>query len=343
MQKALLAEIKQQKNYLPNESIDTIYFGGGTPSLLSSSEIIEILDKVKSAFKVNPFSEITLEANPDDLTKAKLQELKNAGVNRLSIGIQTFNEEQLHFLNRAHSQEQALSCIRDAREVGFDNFSIDLIYGIPSKDHSNWEKDLALATAFKSTHISAYCLTIEEKTALGKWQKAGKFKAAEDEFAATQFEMLLEMLSANGYEQYEISNFCLPGYESKHNSSYWSGKKYVGIGPGAHSYNGTSRQYNVSNNTKYIKAIASNEPVFEKEILSPTDQLNEMLMVKIRTKWGIDLSRIQADFGIDLIQQKPIIEKYIHDGHIILQNDVLRLSTKGKLLADKITLDLFFE
>lgn len=343
MHKALLMEIGQQKSYLQNEIIDTIYFGGGTPSLLSTTEINEILDKLKSTFTINQLSEITLEANPDDLSLEKLQELKNAGVNRLSIGIQTFNEAQLHFLNRAHNQEQALSCISNARKVGFENFSIDLIYGLPADDHQNWESDLKIAMDFKPSHISAYCLTIEEKTALGKWQKTGKFKAVEDEFAATQFDMLLATLAQNGYEQYEISNFCLPSFESKHNSSYWLGKKYIGIGPGAHSYDGPSRQYNVSNNSKYIKGIVAGTPAFEKEILSPRDQLNEMVMVKLRTKWGLSLKQIQADFVIDFLEKKPVVQKYIDEGHIILENDVLRLSNKGKLWADKITLDLFFE
>ncbi len=342
MVEAIGRELDLQKDYLAGKPVNTLYFGGGTPSLLSEEELNFLLEKLYQHFPVAPNAEITLEANPDDLKTDKLRKVRKAGINRLSIGIQSFHEPHLRYLNRAHNAEEARKCVTLAQDEGFDNISIDLIYAIPAENHSIWQSDLAKATDLQPQHISSYCLTIEEKTAFGNWLRKGKIQKMSDDFAAEQFEMLLETLQRNGYEQYEISNFCLPGGESRHNSNYWCKETYLGVGPGAHSYNGSSRQYNVSNNGLYLKALAEDKIPVELDELEPHDQVNEYIMTGLRTKWGIDLQKIRQEFGFDLFQEnQKYLEQLRYEQKIRVQGQQLILTNQGKLLADRIASDLF--
>lgn len=342
MVEAIVKELHLQQHYLGNDPVNTIYLGGGTPSLLTEAELKLLLEAVDKNFNIGSSPEITLEANPDDLHPDKLHSIRQAGVNRLSIGIQSFHEPHLQYLNRAHNATEAMHCIKEAQHAGFDNISIDLIYGIPAKNHTIWEKDLQTALELHPQHISSYCLTIEEKTVFGKWLKKQKIKEADEDFAAEQFEILLAALTAHGYEQYEISNFCLPEFYSQHNSNYWKKEKYLGAGPGAHSYDGQSRQFNVSNNTLYLKAMAKGTLSFEKEVLQPHEQINEYIMTGLRSKWGCDLKKISEDFSYDLYgRNKNYIEDLLTRQQAIIQHNHLILTNKGKLLADGIAADLF--
>lgn len=342
MVEAIGRELGLQKDYLAGKPVNTLYLGGGTPSLLSEEELNFLLEKLHQLFPVAPNAEITLEANPDDLNADKLRTVRKAGINRLSIGIQSFHEPHLRYLNRAHNAEEAQKCVTLAQDEGFDNISIDLIYAIPAEDHRIWQRDLARAMDLQPQHISSYCLTIEEKTAFGNWLRKGKIQEMSDDFAAEQFEMLLETLQRNGYEQYEISNFCLPGGESRHNSNYWCKETYLGVGPGAHSYNGSSRQYNVSNNGLYLKALAKDEIPADLDKLEPHDQVNEYIMTGLRTKWGVDLQKIRQEFGIDLFQEnQKYLEQLRYEQKIRVQDQQLILTNQGKLLADRIASDLF--
>jgi oxygen-independent coproporphyrinogen III oxidase len=341
---AICQEIALQQHYLPNQAINTVYLGGGTPSLLSQQELEQIFDSLHRNFAIAPDAEITLEANPDDLTKAKLQELAASPVNRLSIGIQSFQEEHLRRMNRAHNAAEAYNSVRYVQDAGFSNITTDLIYGIPAPSHDLWQDDLDKLFSLQVQHVSCYALTIEEKTALGRWTKKGSFRPSEDEFVAEQFEILVAQMQAQGFTQYEISNFCQPGIESKHNSNYWRGVHYLGLGPSAHSFNGHSRQYNVANNAKYLSALAKNQLAFEREELTVIDQANEYLLTSLRTIWGCDLNRLRQQFGVDLVaQQQEYLEELLHKEYIRIQNEILYLTDKGKLLADQITLDLFLE
>ena len=339
---ALFKEIELQKNYLQNEVIDTIYFGGGTPSLLQAKEIETLLNTIYSHHSVNPKAEITLEANPDDLSKGKIQELYSLSINRLSIGIQSFEDSVLKFFNRAHHAKEAIQCVEDARKAGFRNLSLDLIYAVPGQDHIQWMKNIEKAIQLGPEHISSYTLTIEEKTAFGKWAKAGKLKSVEEKFAAEEFEILMNHLEEAGYEHYEISNFCRPGFQSKHNSNYWKQAKYLGIGPSAHSYNGDSRQFNVSNNALYQQSLKKDEVPFELETLSRENKINEYIFTTLRTSWGCDFSYLKKAFGYDLLL---IQSAYLHDltkqGLINLNQGTITLTRKGKFVADQIALDLF--
>ena len=285
--------------------------------------------------------EITLEANPDDLSAEKLQELKKAGINRLSIGIQSFQDEHLRFMNRAHNAEQAQQCMQNARATGFNNISIDLIYAVPSAGHSIWQQDMAIALELKPEHISSYCLTIEPQTAFGSWLQKGRIKGIDEEYAAQQFELLLKTLRGAGYEQYEISNFCLPGMYSRHNSSYWQQQPYLGLGPSAHSFNRISRQYNVRNNARYIKAIKNRELPFEREELNKANRINEYLLTGLRTKWGCSLEYLQKELGYDLAAaQQQLLSKLKATNYLEMDNDSLVLTDTGKLLADEIVSQL---
>ncbi|MEH0156683.1 radical SAM family heme chaperone HemW [Limibacter armeniacum] len=343
MVEAIRKELEMQKDYV-QEPIRTLYFGGGTPSLLSETELNAIIDTVNQYYDTSGVEEITLEANPDDLKPQKLKELRNAGINRLSIGIQSFHGPHLKFMNRAHNAKEAEQCVKLAQDAGFENMTIDLIYAVPADDHSIWERDLNKAISLNVPHISSYCLTIEEKTAFGNWAKKGKIKPAGEEFAAEQFEMLVNGLTGAGYEHYEISNFAKPGLYSKHNTAYWQQQPYIGIGPGAHSYNGNSRQYNVSNNPKYIHALKEGTLPFEKEVLSVADQVNEYMMVRLRTMWGCDLSYLKERYNVDLkavfAKELAEMEKY---GWLTVHQNMMKLTEKGKLLADKIAGDLFID
>lgn len=339
---SITKEIVMQKDYLGGESIQTIYFGGGTPSLLEAHELQSILETILSVHTLQENAEITLEANPDDLNTSKLKEFSTIGINRLSIGIQSFHPELLTFLNRAHDSESAVTSFRKAREAGFNNISIDLIYGMPGESDEQWTSDIQQALALKPDHISCYALTIEEKTVFGKWSASGKIKPAEDDTAARHLELLIQALTNAGYEHYEISNFARPGFYSKHNSSYWKQKKYLGIGPSAHSFDGASRQFNISNNHLYTKSIQNNNVPFEREELTRANRINEYVLTTLRTHWGTDLKKIQSEYGYDLLKENyEYLSQAFDQGLATLNNDVLRLTQKGKLLADKISSDLF--
>ncbi|MFD3002903.1 radical SAM family heme chaperone HemW [Pontibacter toksunensis] len=341
---AIARELELRQNYLQGQPVHTIYFGGGTPSLLNQQELQLLLATIKQLFIVSEDAEITLEANPDDLTPAKLQELHAAGVNRLSIGLQSFHEPHLRMMNRAHSATESLQCVKDAQAVGFDNITVDLIYGVPAPDHSIWHRDLETLFSLKVPHVSCYGLTIEPDTAFGRWSKKGKFKPSEDEYTAQQFEILLQQMNRHGYIQYEISNFSLPGHESKHNSNYWRGVHYLGVGPSAHSFNGISRQYNVSHNKKYVDAIAQGQVPFELETLSLADQANDYLLTSLRTIWGCDLRKISKDYGYDFRSSYASYLQELQENELArIEEEVLYLTDKGKLLADQITLELFVE
>lgn len=344
MVEAICREVALQQDYLKDRRINTVYFGGGTPSLLTQAELSRILEQLDRHFQVAPDAEITLEANPDDLTPARIRELAASPVNRLSIGIQSFHDPHLRRMNRAHQSAEALAAVRSAQDAGFHNITTDLIYGIPAESHDIWLKDLRQLFGLQVQHVSCYALTIEEKTALGRWTKKGTFQPSEDEFVARQFEILVEQMQQHGFTQYEISNFCRPGFESRHNSNYWKGVHYLGLGPSAHSFNGHSRQYNVAHNARYMAAMEQGQPAFDRETLSLTDQANEYLLTSLRTIWGTDLQRLQREFHVDLRRQQPAyLTELTQQGYIRIDNDVLYLTDKGKLLADQITLDLFLE
>ena len=344
MVRAIAQELTIQTDYLGDSPIDSIYLGGGTPSLLTEDELCLLVDTIGQHYSVASAPEITLEANPDDLSPQKLKILKAAGINRLSIGIQSFYEPHLRYLNRAHSADEAKVCVQRALEAGFDDLSIDLIYAIPYPDHSVWQSDLAMAIELNPSHISSYCLTIEEKTVFGRWLRHQKIPPIDETFAAEQFEQLVSGLATAGYEQYEVSNFCQPHCESKHNSNYWKDTPYLGVGPGAHSFDGNSRQYNVANNAKYLKSLAELRIPYEREVLSRADRINEHIMTGLRTKWGCNLAWLQREFGYDLwSEQKAYIERLIADKKAILEDHHLLLTRDGKFLADGIAADFFVD
>lgn len=343
MVEAICKEISLQKNYL-YEKVETIYFGGGTPSVLSESELYGLLDACYNNFQIVEQAEITLEANPDDLTQENLNCWKKAGVNRLSIGIQSFHDPHLQLLNRTHSGKEALDGVKRAQDRGLADISIDLIYGIPAESHAIWEKDVELAMGLKVPHFSAYCLTIEERTVFGNWAKKGKFQPVSEQFEIEQLDHLLSALAQNGYEQYEISNFSLPQKYSRHNTAYWQQKPYLGVGPGAHSYNRKSRQFNVRNNARYIKALSENELPFEVEELRRENQINEYIMTGLRTKWGIDLAYLKSQWKYDLAkEQSALLTVWRGEGWSFMDNQRLILTPKGKLLADSLAAELFLE
>jgi oxygen-independent coproporphyrinogen III oxidase len=322
--------------------IETIYFGGGTPSLLSEKEISSILSSLKKNYSIAAEAEITLEANPDDITSEKLMEWKNAGINRLSIGIQSFLESDLLWMNRAHNAAQALNSINLTRQAGFHNFSIDLIFGTPRLSDEEWEKNIQTVIDFDIPHVSSYALTVEPKTALQKMIELKKKENINSDVQSKQYIMLMETLRSAAYEHYEISNFAKPGFRSKHNSSYWQSKKYIGIGPSAHSFDGKIRTWNKANNTIYIKSLKENIIPFEKEILSETQKLNEYVMTSLRTIEGLNLNFIETNFSKkeksrieNLLNQKIKRENYL------VENNTIILTNEGKLFADAIAVELF--
>jgi len=342
--KAITKELELQKDYVNNEPIKTVYFGGGTPSILSEFEIETILKTIQVNFNLSENAEITLEANPDDLASKKLISFKSAGINRLSIGIQSFDDTVLHFLNRSHDKKRAIESIEEARNSGFKNISIDLIYSIPNQLLEDWEKNIYTSLSLAPEHISAYSLTIEEKTAFGKWHKAGKLSEMDEELQAQQFEMLMDILSEKNYEHYEISNFCIPTFSSKHNSSYWSGQVFLGVGPSAHSFNGQSRQHNIANNSIYLKSLENGQIPFTLEILSRENRINEYVLTAIRTSKGIDVTHLENFFGFDFSAiNKTKVNQLLDDKFIEIHNNNIRLSRKGKLVADKIAADFFVD
>jgi oxygen-independent coproporphyrinogen III oxidase len=339
---ALANEIVMRKNEFENEVLETIYFGGGTPSRLQISEIRFLISEVYKNYIVAENPEITLEANPDDLSEDYLIELSKIGINRLSIGIQSFFEDDLQLMNRAHNSAEAKNCLEIATKY-FDNISIDLIYGIPGMSNEKWKQNIETAISFGINHISSYALTVEPKTALKKLIESGKIDNPEDEVAQEHFEILVEMLESNGFVHYELSNFGKENYFSKNNSAYWLGKKYIGIGPSAHSYNGISRSWNVSNNTVYLKFIQENKLPSETEILSKTDRYNEYIMTGLRTIWGVSLEKIENEFGIDYLDYlMKLAQKFLDDELLFIEKNILKPTQKGKFLCDGIASDLFY-
>lgn len=339
---AILLEAEIQKDYLSSATIKTIYFGGGTPSLLESEQIVRIVEKLRQLHVIATDAEITLEANPDDLNQLTLRRFAAAGVNRLSIGIQSFNDEVLKFLNRAHNAQSAAASVRMAREEGFDNISIDLIYAIPGQNESQWRQEISTALSLHPEHLSSYALTIEPRTAFGNWYGKGLLVPADEHLAATQFEILLDEVEQAGYLHYEVSNFALPGRISKHNSSYWRQAAYLGLGPSAHSYNGDVRQHNISNNARYTKEIFAGRLPAELEILSIPEKVNDRILTGLRTMWGLDVAALRDQFGYDIAAQREgYLNMLLKENLAALSNNILVLTRKGKLVADQIASDLF--
>ena len=338
---ALAKEIALRKSEFNDEIVETIYFGGGTPSILEIHDLRFLIDEVFANYKVVKNPEITVEANPDDLTETRIIELSQNKINRLSIGIQSFFEDDLKLMNRAHNSEEAKKCLEIATKY-FDNISIDLIYGVPNMSNEKWLQNIETALSFNVSHISSYALTVEPKTALHTFIQKGIIPPPDDEVAQEHFHLLVDKLEENGFIHYELSNFGKTTYFSKNNSSYWLGKKYIGIGPSAHSYNGISRSWNISNNTLYLKSIAENILPSETETLTKTDRYNEYVMTGLRTIWGISLDRIEREFGktyLDYLNKQSY--NYIEDHFLFVDDNILRTTKTGKFLSDGIASDLF--
>ena len=339
---ALANEIKLRKWEFENQIVETIYFGGGTPSILQIADLRFLIETVYDNYSIIENPEITLEANPDDLTEDRIIELSKTKINRLSIGIQSFFEDDLKLMNRAHNAEEAKKCLEMATQY-FDTISLDLIYGIPGMTNENWKKNIEMTLSFGIPHISSYALTVEPKTALHKLIQSGAIENPNDEVAQEHFSILVEMLEANDFIHYELSNFGKENYFSKNNSSYWLGKKYIGIGPSAHSYNGISRSWNVSNNSLYIKAIQENQLPNEEETLTISDRYNEYIMTGLRTIWGVSLDKIKMDFGITYLDYlMKQVQKFLNDDLVFIEDNILKSTKKGKFLTDGIASDLFY-
>ena len=338
---ALGKEIVLRKSEFEDEVVETIYFGGGTPSILTIADVKFLIETVYENYSVIENPEITVEANPDDLSDDFIVELSKTLVNRLSIGVQSFFEDDLEMMNRAHNSAEAKRCLEIATKY-FDNISVDLIYGIPEMSNQKWTQNIETALRFGISHISSYALTVEPKTALKKLIDTGKIAQPKDEVASAHFDILVEKLTQSGFIHYELSNFGKENYFSKNNSSYWLGKKYIGIGPSAHSFDGNSRSWNIANNSLYLKSISESKLPNEIEILSKTDKYNEYVMTGLRTIWGISLNRIETQFGKQYLKylQKQM-EKFVKDDLLVLENDILKTTKKGKFLCDGIASDLF--
>ncbi len=341
---ALLKEIEIQKNYLNKETIKTIYFGGGTPSLLSQDEINKIIDKLHKYHTIDKNAEITLEANPDDLTKNKIKNLKNTSVNRLSIGVQSFFDQDLTFLSRIHNAKQSYNAIKYSQDAGFDNLNIDLIYAIPNLSNKNWKENLNISFSLQIPHISSYNLTVEDKTLLYLFIKKNKLSPVSEQQSIEQYKILLKLMEKNNYIHYEISNFCKKDRLSKHNTNYWLHKKYLGLGPCAHSFNIISRQWNIANITKYIQSMQNQTKTFEKEILSLNQKYNEYILTSLRTMWGCDIDFIKNNYG------KKYYNNFLKESLQYIKNNspqmnriknIFFLTQNGELFADKIASDLF--
>ena len=337
-------EIEMQRNFFGEDEkwLETIYFGGGTPSLLSGDELNSIFDVIRSCFIIDEGAEITLEANPDDLTKEKIAELKETPVNRLSIGIQSFRDEDLVLMNRAHSGAMAISCIERALAASFTNISIDLIWGIPGLSKAAWLENLQIAFDMDINHISAYCLTVEAKTPLEYFIRQGKIKSIDEEQAAVHFELMTKAMQQNSFIQYEISNFCKRDWHSRHNSNYWTGEKYLGIGPSAHSFDGKNRQWNISNNNLYIKSINEEKIPYEQDLLTEEKRFNEYILTSLRTIKGASLALIERKWGQKYLQH-CISEnkKHLENADTCIQQNSICLTEKGKLFADAVAASFF--
>jgi oxygen-independent coproporphyrinogen-3 oxidase len=343
MMDSITVELKLRKDYLKGEAMDTVYFGGGTPSLVPAEYLEKILDQIAQLFPGRK-QEVTLEANPDDLNPQALANWKSLGIDRLSLGIQSFQDQILKAYNRAHTSLEATQAIQLARAAGFEKFSIDLIYGYPHTDHQLWKLDLEEALRLDPGHLSAYSLTIEPKTTFGNWTKKGKFSPAEDEFVAQQFEWLQERCDKAGYLQYEISNFSRPNQAAIHNSNYWKRSPYLGIGPSAHSFDGSSRGFNPSSNASYTKALSAGALPFVLEQLTPTESINEEILTGLRTQWGLDTRSLADRYHLDILEiKKGPISKLTELGMIHTLGKTLTLTRKGQLLADSIASDIFID
>ena len=338
---AIIVELEQRKEYLNSESIETIYFGGGTPSLLTEKELDLLLSRIYSIYEVTDIAEITLEANPDDILIDRLQEWKKLGVNRLSIGLQSFLQSDLDWMNRAHTAEESENAVKLAKEFGF-SLTVDLIYGLPDRTLEEWKVNIEKLISLAPSHISAYCLTIEEKTVLSKWIEKGKIDPASEDEQAEQFLLLVRVLEKAGYQQYEISNFAKEGKYSKHNSNYWKGVSYLGVGPSAHSFNGESRRWNVSNNRKYINGVTNGVEFSDSEILTPKDRFNETVMTGLRTIWGVNLEVLRWHHCTNKLFDNRL-EEFKNEKLLTVESNHIVLTKKGKLQADYIASELFLD
>ena len=339
----LCQELTIRKDYLENEEIETIYLGGGTPSQLTEEELKEIFASIHHIYKVKEDAEITLEANPDDLTPEYVAMLRRLPINRISMGIQTFQEETLKLLHRRHTARQAIEAFRRCREAGFQNISIDLMYGLPGETLESWKQDLQQAIKLHPEHISAYHLIYEEGTELWKLKEQHQVEEAEEDLSVTLFSTLIDSLTQAGYQHYEISNFCLPGLHSRHNSSYWTGKKYLGCGPSAHSFNGISRQWNVASLDKYLDGISSGKPDYEIEELDLYTRYNDFVITSIRTCWGMPLSHLRTEYGEELYNYCLRMAKpHIGEGVLEIREGVLKLTRRGIFISDGIMSDLLW-
>jgi len=336
-------EIRLRKDELQNKNLKSLYFGGGTPSILSADEIKGLIDEVQKYFSFDSDIEVTLEANPDDLDKNFLKQLAQSPVNRLSIGTQSFFEEDLKLMNRAHNASEAESSIKRAQDFGFENLSIDLIYGSPTSNLEIWKENLNKTIALEVPHISSYALTVEPRTALENWISKGKIASPREEEQNKEFYYLSDFLKDNGFEHYEVSNFAKPGFYSRHNSAYWKYREYLGIGPSAHSYNGLDvRSWNVANNQQYIKKLHSGILAKEEEILSQEDQFNEMIMIGLRTIWGVDLESLKSKFDDKILEHfQSEIKSKLEEEILIVENNHLKIPEKHWFMADGIASDLF--
>jgi oxygen-independent coproporphyrinogen-3 oxidase len=340
---ALLQEIRLQKHYLDNETIETIYFGGGTPSLLAADEINQLIDTITQLHVVAPMAEITLEANPDDLDQQKVKALRQTPVNRFSIGIQSFFDEDLAWMNRVHRSNEAEASVKRAQDAGFENITADLIYAYPLLSDQKWKHNLSKMFELGIPHISAYAMTVEPQTALAAFISKKKQPPMSEDQSAAQFNLMLEAMETNGFEQYEISNFCKPNHYSRHNSNYWKGVTYLGIGPSAHSFNGDTRQWNVANNALYMKGIGQENRIpAEIEELTQTNRLNEYIMTALRTKWGIEIDKLNAIAAGSSNDLLKAASPYFENGSLVQTGNVLTLTANGKLYADNIAANLFF-
>ncbi len=338
---SLLKELELRANYLSDKTLSSISFGGGTPSLLKENDLKSLLGKAAETFVLDSKAEITLEANPDDLNLSKLKAIQSAGVNRLSIGIQSFFDAHLVSMNRSHHADQAIACIKNAQDVGFENITIDLIFGLPDLSLQQWEDNIHQALELGVPHISAYSLTVETKTALHKMVESGKVHVPKDETVLKQYERLTKMLQEAGYDHYELSNYGKPGFHSKHNTSYWAGDHYLGLGPSAHSFDGKNRQWNVANNTKYCKAVSNGETWFEREELSKRDRFNEFIMTGLRTSKGVSIHSTEQHFG----QGQGLIDRaaeHLNSGNLILEDKTLKIPESNWMMSDMIIGDLFW-
>lgn len=340
---ALCRELTLRKGYIGGETVETVYLGGGTPSQLSEKELSAIFNTIYKVYPIAEGAEITLEANPDDLNPDYIRMLRSLPFNRISIGIQTFQDEILKLLNRRHTARQAIKAFEDCREAGFRNISIDLMYGLPGETMKTWVSDLNQALAMKPEHISAYHLIYEEGTALWKLRETHRVEETDEDLSVALFTQLIHTLKQNGYEHYEISNFCLPEYHSRHNSSYWIGKKYLGCGPSAHSYNGTSRQWNVASLDGYIKGMEKGEEISEKEELDLYSRYNDFVLTSIRTCWGMPLDKLKTDFGETLCNYcLKMAHTHLTQGTLEIKGNTLKLTGKGIFISDGIMSDLMW-